>query len=130
MRGRLEGLGPSTEGALAGALGFERSEVTAALVALETEGLVMRGRFTPGASEQEWCERRLLARIHRYTVKRLRAEIEPVAARDFMRFMLDWQRVTTEARMEGPMPSAKSSGNSKASKRLPARGRRRSCPPD
>ena len=102
VRGRLEGLGPSTKGALAGTLGFERSEVTAALVSLETEGFVMRGRFTPGASEQEWCERRLLARIHRYTVKRLRAEIEPVAARDFMRFLLDWQHVSSEARMEGP----------------------------
>ncbi len=50
----------------------------------------------------EWCERRLLARIHRYTVKRLRAEIEPVAARDFLRFLLDWQRVTADARMAGP----------------------------
>ena len=102
VRGRLEGLGPTTEAALANAFGLERSVVAAALVALETEGFVMRGRFTPSASEQEWCERRLLARIHRYTVKRLRAEIEPVAARDFMRFLLDWQRVTTEARMEGP----------------------------
>ncbi len=47
----------------------------------------MRGRFTPGAAVEEWCERRLLARIHRYTIKRLRAEIEPVAARDFLRFL-------------------------------------------
>ena len=50
----------------------------------------------------EWCERRLLARIHRYTLKRLRAEIEPVAARDFLRFLFAWQRVTDETRMEGP----------------------------
>ena len=49
----------------------------------------MRGRFTPGAGADEWCERRLLARIHHYTVKRLRAEIEPVAARDFLRFLLE-----------------------------------------
>ena len=62
----------------------------------------MRGRFTPGADAEEWCERRLLARIHRYTVKRLRAEIEPVAARDFLRFLFDWQRVAPDARMEGP----------------------------
>ena len=55
---------------------------------------------TPGA--EEWCERRLLARIHGYTVKRLRAEIEPVAARDFLRFLLRWQRVAADARMEGP----------------------------
>ena len=62
----------------------------------------MRGRFTPGATDEEWCERRLLARIHRYTVKRLRAEIEPVQARDFLRFLFEWQRVTPDARMQGP----------------------------
>ena len=62
----------------------------------------MRGRFTPDAAADEWCERRLLARIHRYTVKRLRAEIEPVAARDFLRFLFAWQRVAPETRMEGP----------------------------
>jgi ATP-dependent Lhr-like helicase len=61
----------------------------------------MRGRFTPGAPSDEWCERRLLARIHAYTVKRLRAEIEPVAARDFVRFLLSWQRVSADARMQG-----------------------------
>src|SRR5262249_46261913 len=53
------------------------------------------------ASADEWCERRLLARIHHYTVKRLRAEIEPVAARDFLRFLLAWQHVSADARMEG-----------------------------
>ena len=68
----------------------------------EAEGFALRGRFTPDAGEEEWCERRLLARIHRYTVKRLRAEIEPVAARDFLRFLFDWQRVAPDARMEGP----------------------------
>jgi ATP-dependent Lhr-like helicase len=102
LRGRLEGLGPVTEGALAEPLGLEPTEISAALVALETEGFAMRGRFTPGATTEEWCERRLLARIHRYTVNRLRAEIQPVAARDFLRFLLGWQRVTPESRMEGP----------------------------
>ena len=62
----------------------------------------MRGRFSADAGADEWCERRLLARIHRYTVKRLRAEIEPVAARDFLRFLFDWQRAAPAARMEGP----------------------------
>jgi ATP-dependent Lhr-like helicase len=61
----------------------------------------MRGRFTSEASE-EWCERRLLARINEYTVKRLRAEIEPLAARDFLRFLLIWQCVAPETRMERP----------------------------
>src|SRR5207253_2233815 len=50
----------------------------------------------------EWCERRLLARIHRYTLDRLRKEIEPVTAADFMRFLLRWQRVAEDARAEGP----------------------------
>ena len=87
------GAGAGHRGALAAPLGLAPAEVAAALAALEAEGFAMRGRFTPGAEAEEWCERRLLARIHRYTVKRLRAEIEPVAARDFLRFLLDWQRV-------------------------------------
>ena len=102
VRGRLEGQGPVTPAALADALGLEPQDIGAALTALETEGFAMRGRFTPGASVDEWCERGLLARIHRYTVKRLRAEIEPVAARDFLRFLFDWQRVAADARMQGP----------------------------
>ena len=102
VRGRLEGQGPVTERALAAPLGVEQSQVAAALIALEAEGFAMRGRFTPGAAEEEWCERRLLARIHGYTIKRLRAEIEPVAARDFLRFLFSWQHVADDARMEGP----------------------------
>ena len=102
LRGRLEGLGPVTPETLAGPLGLASNEIAAALAALEAEGFAMRGRFTPGATAEEWCERRLLARIHGYTVKRLRAEIEPVAARDFLRFLLGWQRVAADARMEGP----------------------------
>jgi ATP-dependent helicase Lhr and Lhr-like helicase len=102
LRGRLEGLGPVTEDGLAASLGIERAETEAALAALEAEGFALRGRFTPDAAEEEWCDRRLLARIHRYTIQRLRAEIEPVAALDFLRFLLAWQRVTAEARMDGP----------------------------
>jgi ATP-dependent Lhr-like helicase len=102
LRGRLEGLGPVAEAALAAPLGLASSDIAAALAALETEGFAMRGRFTPGADAEEWCERRLLARIHRYTVNRLRAEIQPVAARDFLRFLFEWQRVALDTRMEGP----------------------------
>jgi len=101
LRDRLQGLGPVTVGALAAPLGLATTEVEAALVRLETEGSVMRGRFSPDAVEIEWCERRLLARIHRYTVNRLRQEIEPVEARDFLRFLFEWQRVAPEARVEG-----------------------------
>ncbi|HWG80420.1 MAG TPA: DEAD/DEAH box helicase, partial [Stellaceae bacterium] len=102
LRGRLEGQGPMSQAALAAPLGLAPDDIAAALAALEVEGFALRGRFTPGADADEWCERRLLARIHRYTVKRLRAEIEPVAARDFLRFLLGWQRVTADQRMEGP----------------------------
>jgi ATP-dependent helicase Lhr and Lhr-like helicase len=102
LRGRLEGLGPVAEAALAAPLGFAPGDIAAALGALQAEGFALRGRFTPGIGADEWCERRLLARIHRYTVKRLRAEIEPVAARDFLRFLFDWQRATEKTRMEGP----------------------------
>jgi ATP-dependent Lhr-like helicase len=102
LRGRLEGQGPIAQDALAGAVGLEPSEIAAALAALEAEGFAMRGRFSPDASAEEWCERGLLARINAYTVKRLRAEIEPVAARDFLRFLMSWQRVAPAARMEGP----------------------------
>ncbi len=103
VRGRLEGVGPTTSAVIAASLGLPITSIESALARLQAEGFAMRGQFTPGAvAEGEWCERRLLARIHRYTVKRLRAEIEPVEARDFLRFLFEWQRVTPEGRMEGP----------------------------
>jgi ATP-dependent helicase Lhr and Lhr-like helicase len=101
VRGRLEGLGPVAADALASQFGLTLPEVEVPLAALEAEGFVMRGRFTPEPVAEEWCERRLLSRIHHYTLKRLRAEIEPVAARDFLRFLLSWQHVSTDARMTG-----------------------------
>jgi ATP-dependent Lhr-like helicase len=101
IRGRLGILGPTTAAALAASLGVPEIEAEGGLVALEAEGIVLRGRFTPGASVVEWCERRLLARIHRYTLNRLRAEIEPVSPADFMRFLFAWQRVDPEHRVAG-----------------------------
>ncbi|HEV3182154.1 MAG TPA: DEAD/DEAH box helicase [Steroidobacteraceae bacterium] len=103
VRGRLEGSGPTTAAAIAASLGLKVARIDAALAALQAEGFAMRGAFTPpGDNPNEWCERRLLARIHRYTVKRLRAEIEPIETRDFLRFLFEWQRVTPTGRMEGP----------------------------
>jgi ATP-dependent Lhr-like helicase len=105
FRGRLGILGPVTARALAAPLGLPELEAEAALVALESEGVVLRGRFTPrtaGADGAvEWSDRRLLARIHRYTLHRLRAEIEPVSAADFMRFLAVWQRVDPEHHVAG-----------------------------
>jgi ATP-dependent Lhr-like helicase len=102
VRGRLEGTGPLTQAALATPLGLEPDEIGAALTALEVEGFAMRGCFSPGANVEEWCDRRLLARIHHYTVRRLRAEIEPVAVHDFWRFLFAWQHMTEDTRLEGP----------------------------
>src|SRR5436309_15026 len=102
VRGRLEVVGPTTAAAIGSALGVPVPDVDFALGALEHEGFVLRGRFTPGSVELEWCERRLLARIHRYTLDRLRQEIEPVAPADFMRFLLRWQRAASDTRAEGP----------------------------
>jgi len=101
LRGRLQAMGPTTAAALSELLSWPGAHVEAALAALETEGFVLRGQFTADVVELEWCERRLLARIHRYTIRSLRAEIEPVASADFMRFLLDWQGLTRTPRPEG-----------------------------
>jgi len=95
LRGRLAALGPVTARDLAGTLGLSSDAVDAALHALEAEGVVLRGAFVPGATLEEWCDRRLLARIHRYTLNRLRAEIEPVSPAVFMRFLFAWQHVAS-----------------------------------
>ncbi len=102
VRGRLEGLGPVKVNELVDASGLSKLEIEAALLKLEAEGFVIRGRFTPGATDTEWSARRLLARIHSYTLNRLRQEIEPVASADFVRFLLAWQKVAPDHQMEGP----------------------------
>ncbi|MCY1279195.1 DEAD/H associated [compost metagenome] len=101
VRARLGGFAPLTLAKLAGDLHQSPADLSFALASLEREGQMLRGRFTPGAKEEEWCERHLLARIHRYTVKRLRREIEPVERADFMRFLFDWQRVAPSAQVRG-----------------------------
>ena len=102
VRGRLEGLGPVTTESLAGPLALPASEIEMALAGLERDGFAMRGRFTPGATLTEWCDRRLLARIHRYTMDRLRKEIEPATAAEFTRFLFAWQHVHPDYRVQGP----------------------------
>ncbi len=102
VRGRLQASGPTTGKRLAQLFGLDVSLVDAALSALEGEGFVLRGRFTPGSSAEEWCERGLLARIHRYTLNRLRKEIEAVSAADYVRFLMTWQHAAPDGRMEGP----------------------------
>ena len=94
LRSRLECLGPVTLSQLNAPLDMPLNEVEMSLLALQQEGFAIQGQFTrpesTGARETEWCERGLLARIHRYTVKRLRSEIDPVSPADFMRFLFHW----------------------------------------
>src|SRR5688572_13909324 len=97
VRSRFEALGPVTAEALAQPFGLTAADVLPALAALEQQGTAMRGNFT-GAPGEEWCERRLLARIHRYTLKRLRNEIEPATLSDFQRFLFHWQGLGGERR--------------------------------
>jgi len=142
LRGRLTVVGPTTASELAASLGISEADADAALLALEADGVAMRGQFSTGGREpfpadarfstegrepfqprengsrpsvenrtaggngsrppaQEWCERRLLARIHRYTLNRLRAQIEPVSPADFMRFLFAWHHVDPAARLAG-----------------------------
>jgi ATP-dependent Lhr-like helicase len=77
--------------------------VEAGLARLEAEGQILRGRFTPerASDEIEWCNRRLLARIHRLTLGRLRREIEPVSTADFVRFLFRWQHLSPGSQLHG-----------------------------
>ena len=102
LRGRLAIVGPTTAAELAGSCGVAPGEVDAALLAIEADGGVLRGRFEQrDDAHPQWCDRRLLARIHRYTLNRLRAEIEPVSPADFMRFLFAWQHVSPAHRLTG-----------------------------
>jgi ATP-dependent helicase Lhr and Lhr-like helicase len=93
LRGRLEVLGPVTAESLGAPLALSPEKMDASLAALQAEGFAMQGNYTGGPAT-EWCERGLLARIHRYTLKRLRAEIEPVTPAAYYRFLMHWQHVT------------------------------------
>ena len=101
IRGRMSLLGPTTAAALAASINIDVKDADAALLKLESEGAILRGSFSLRETAVEWCDRRLLARIHRYTLNRLRAEIEPVTAADFMRFLFSWQHVTPSTRLTG-----------------------------
>ena len=106
LRGWLESSGPQTQSSLTQRFALPAGVLEAALLRLEAEGQILRGRFTAAAavhgSEIEWCNRRVLARIHRMTLGRLRREIEPVNARDFMRFLYHWQHLKPGSQLHGP----------------------------
>jgi len=101
VHGWMQCAGPVTAAGLAGRTGLPPARVEAALAVLEGAGAVLRGQFTPTAVDVEWCERRLLARIHRLTLGRLRREIEPVSPSVLMRFLLRWQHVQPGTQLHG-----------------------------
>jgi len=100
VRGRLEILGPVTVKDIMASMMLSESEIHQTLLRLENEGFVFQGTFT-SSGETEWCERRLLARIHRYTIKRLRSEIQPVSAADYMRFLFAWHQLLPDQQPQG-----------------------------
>ncbi|MEO5631138.1 MAG: DEAD/DEAH box helicase [Nitrospiraceae bacterium] len=111
--GWMESIGPTTAMELGTRLHRSIQAIDQSLVRLETSGQVLRGQFRPnselrtqhselaGAGPPEWCHRRLLARIHRLTIGRLRKEVEPVTAHEFMRFLFQWQHVSPGSRLHG-----------------------------
>ncbi|MGD0949475.1 MAG: DEAD/DEAH box helicase [Candidatus Binatia bacterium] len=112
VQGWMECAGPTTARALAAFLGIAQDKIEAALLKLESEGIVLRGKFTTQSHVDfelstsdlrlvEWCDRRLLARIHRLTIGRLRREIEPASPADFIRFLLRWQHVHQGTQLHG-----------------------------
>ncbi len=105
LRARLSCAGPVTAGGLAGLLHLPVTRIETALLALQNEGFLLRGRFS-GTDGEEWCERRLLARSHRYTLNKLSQAVEPAAQADFMRFLFRWQHVHPETRQQGPQALA------------------------
>ncbi len=90
----MESMGPATVSKLADKLAFPAEEIESALLRLESQGQILRGHFRNTEGEIEWCNRRILARIHRATLGRLRREIEPVTALDFERFLQAWHHVS------------------------------------
>jgi ATP-dependent Lhr-like helicase len=100
IRGWMEVSGPLTAAGLSMILGFPVDDVYSALIRLEGEGSVLRGFFS-GKAEEEFCDRRILARIHRATIARLRREIEPVAAAIFLQYLFEWQHVASGAQLAG-----------------------------
>jgi ATP-dependent Lhr-like helicase len=105
VRGWVGRVGPFTSASLAARIGLEDGAVAYALARLESEGLVLRGGFLPDVprtpERPHWCERSVLARIHRRTLGRLRREIEPVTAADFLRFLARWSHLAPGARLHG-----------------------------
>ena len=99
VRGWVDSIGPVTTEELSAALSLPADDVFYALAQLENEGVVLRGSYRPGVEAEEFCDRRILARIHRSTIDSLRSQVEPVPPSTFIRFLLEWQHVSPESRL-------------------------------
>ena len=95
VRSRVESIGPFVTVEMAESLGMRRGAVDIALAHMEATGNVLRGHFTPGVAEEEFCDRRILARIHRATISGLRRQVEPISAATFIRFLMRWQHASS-----------------------------------
>ena len=108
LQGWLQISGPVTSASIAAQLGLDPAAVFQQMVHLESTGTILRGVFE-GAhgresvpdTEIEWCERRILQRIHRRTLATLRKQIEPVTPAVYMRFLLDWQHLGEQRQLGG-----------------------------
>jgi ATP-dependent Lhr-like helicase len=105
VQGWLQILGPTTANGLAQTLRLDPASIHQAFLATEMQGLLMRGAFEYPATEEdheiEWCERRILQRIHRRTVATLRKQIEPVTPAVYMRWLLQWQHIAPQSQLSG-----------------------------
>lgn len=102
VRGWLLHLGPVTASHLSSLLGISQSEIEQVLLFHEAAGAIIRGNITATADGAiEWCDRRLLARIHKLTVGILRQQIQPVTAAQFMRWLTHWQHIAPNTQLSG-----------------------------
>jgi ATP-dependent Lhr-like helicase len=103
VTGWMAHIGPITSSALAAFLRIDSPDVEKVFLRLEAAGSILRGSFTTttAAAETEWCDRRLLARIHRLTLGTLRSQIQPATAAQFMRWLLRWQHVAPSTQVLG-----------------------------
>ncbi|MEM7541956.1 MAG: DEAD/DEAH box helicase [Pseudomonadota bacterium] len=101
MRSRAELVLPITLSSLKDVFRISEQTALAQLAALEQQGILLRGKFDSEIDETQWCDRTLLARVHRYTIKRLRQEIEPVDAACYQRFLFAWQGLSGD-KVAGP----------------------------
>jgi ATP-dependent Lhr-like helicase len=102
ISGWMTHAGPVYPSQLAEVIGISTADVDRALLRLETRGVILRGKFTDTANEQtEWCERRLLARIHQLTLGQLRKQVESVTSAQFMNWLFRWQHVAPGSQLLG-----------------------------